>query len=416
MSRRETQGGTYHPYLPDLLASFDIGLSASAANAVSSAERAVVDLGTTQRHLTNTEPLARLILRAEALSSSKIEGLELGAGRLLEYEALEELGVPRRFDGTEAAVLANIKTMQHSAGALAQAGDITLADICEINALLLKNTHMAERGGALRTEQNWTGGNNVNPVGAAYVPPRPDDVPRLMDDLVCFCASSPLPPLAVAAIAHAQLETIHPFVDGNGRTGRALVHVLLARAGIATKVVPPVSLVLATDKARYINHLVAYRTDDADPASPDRQAAMSDWVEYFANACLIACGRAEGFERRMEKMRAGWHDACPARHGSAAFLLIDALVDNPVVSVASAARLVGRSREAARLAVNSLVEKGVLVQNARNRKSGIFAAPKAIDAFTEYERALATPGGDTSAEKPVREVPQRVPVERRRGK
>ena len=117
----------------------------------------------------------------------------------------------------------------------------------------------------------------------------------------------------------------------------------------------------------------------------------------------------------MEGIRIGWHDSCPARRGSAAFLLIDALVDNPVVSVASAARLVGRSQEAARLAVNSLVEKGVLVQNARSRKSGIYAAPKVIDAFAEYERSLATPGGDASAEKPARKAPQRVPAERRRG-
>lgn len=415
MSRRETQSGTYHPYLPDLLTICDIALSAQAANAVSLAERAIVDLGTTQRHLTNAEPLARLILRSEALSSSRIEGLEIGAGKLLEFEALEEMGVSHRLDGTEAAVLANIKAMQHVVEALAQVGSVTLADICEINAMLLKNTHMAGRGGVLRTEQNWIGGNNVNPIGAAYVPPRPADVPRLMEDLVAFCTTSPLPPLAVAAIAHAQLETIHPFVDGNGRTGRALVHILLGQAGIATKVVPPVSLVLATDKARYINHLAAYRTDDADPASPGRQAALSDWVEYFANACLIACERAEGFERRMEGIRIGWHDSCPARRGSAAFLLIDALVDNPVVSVASAARLVGRSQEAARLAVNSLVEKGVLVQNARSRKSGIYAAPKVIDAFAEYERSLATPGGDASAEKPARKAPQRVPAERRRG-
>ena len=94
-------------------------------------------------------------------------------------------------------------------------------------------------------------------------------------------------------------------------------------------------------------------------------------------------------------------------------LLIGKLLGNPVVSVASAARLTGRSQEAARLAIHSLEGAGILVQNAKNRKSGIYVAREVVDAFTEYERALATPGGDTAAAQPARPVPPRVPRERR---
>ena len=112
MSRRETQGGTYYPYLPDRLEGLNLHLGATAASAVSKAEESIRALNHHCSHLTDTEPLARLILRSEALASSRIEGLEMGAGKLLEHEALEELGVHQRLDSTETSVLSNIAAMQ----------------------------------------------------------------------------------------------------------------------------------------------------------------------------------------------------------------------------------------------------------------------------------------------------------------
>ena len=221
--------------------------------------------------------------------------------------------------------------------------------IREVNRRLLEGSALEAHGGRLRDRQNWVGGNRVNPVGAAYVPPRPELVPALMDDLAAFAEGSPLPACAVAAVAHAQLETVHPFADGNGRTGRALVHAVLRRRGVAPSVVPPVSLVLATDRDRYIANLVAYRTDEDDPSSPGLDDAASDWVEYFCSALVEACRRADGFERTLEGVLGAWRERVRPRSGSAADLLLGALVDEPVVSVATAARMVGRSREAARL-------------------------------------------------------------------
>lgn len=258
---------------------------------------------------------------------------------------------------------------------------ITVAGICAINQMLLRNSHLESTGGVLRTKQNWIGGNNVNPIGAAYVPPRPEYVLDLMNNLVDFCNSSPLPPLALAAVAHAQLETIHPFADGNGRTGRALVHVILRRSGLSASVIPPISLVLATDKDRYINNLAAYRTDNASsPTDADCKARWYDWVEYFSNACTLACERAGDFERHMVDLQKDWRSRLAIRKNSAADLLLSRLPGNPVVSVTSASRLTGRSGEAARLAIKSLVNAGILVQNAKNRKSGIYTAQDVLDA------------------------------------
>lgn len=234
-----------------------------------------------------------------------------------------------------------------------------------------------------------------------------------MDDLVSFCNTSLLPPVAKAAVAHAQLETIHPFIDGNGRTGRALIHVVLKQSNLADRVVPPISLILATDKSRYINNLAAFRTDDTATPTQDRRDAIDNWVEYFARACCLACERALAFEAHIASIQATWRERGSFRKNSAADMLIHALANNPVISIASAAQSIGRSNEAVRLAVHALEEAEILVQNAKNRKSGIYVARDILDAFTAYERSLATPGGDTARQQPVRPVPQRVPRERR---
>ena len=140
-----------------------------------------------------------------------------------------------------------------------------------------------------------------------------------MEDLVAFLNETDLPAVATAAIAHAQFETIHPFADGNGRTGRALVHMTLKAAGLARATVPPVSLVLATDRERYISNLSAYLVDD----DAKRNAAVNEWVEYFANATVLACSRAAEFETKLTIIRDGWLARTDFRAGSAGRLLID---------------------------------------------------------------------------------------------
>ena len=111
-TRADSRSGEYHPYVPDLLANLEISLSASTALAISKAETAIRNLDISAQYLVNTEPLARLIMRSEAIASSRIEGLEVPVRKLLEFEELEVLGVSHRLDSTEAAVLANITSMQ----------------------------------------------------------------------------------------------------------------------------------------------------------------------------------------------------------------------------------------------------------------------------------------------------------------
>ena len=119
--------------------------------------------------------------------------------------------------------------------------------------------------GELRTVQNWIGGSDFSPRGALYIPPPPETVPGYMDDLVTFADRSDMPALLQAAIAHAQFESIHPFTDGNGRIGRALINTILRRRGATTRVVVPLASALVARRENYFDALGSYRSGDLAP-------------------------------------------------------------------------------------------------------------------------------------------------------
>lgn len=396
--------GAYQAYVPDLLADCTINLDQDVAAEVAKATARVAELDLRAATLTDTEPLARLLMRSEALSSSKIEGMTVPAKKILEAEALDELGVARRLDSSEAAVLANIAAMRDKIERIRQGDKITVDMLQATNEALLSGSSLEESGGVIRDSQNWIGGSDYSPVGAAYVPAPPEMVTPLFDDLVRFCNESPLPAIAVAAIAHAQFESIHPFADGNGRTGRALVQMVLRARGVATRTVPPVSLALATDKPAYIAALSSFHSDDEGAV----REATQELVSFFAEKVIVSCQLATTFEQRVAHIQQAWRQKVNPRANSAADKLLGVLPGNPVVSIASAARLTGRSHEAARLAVASLVQAGVLKQNSKNRKNNLFTADDVLNEFTALERALGTPGGDTAVVRPARAVPQRA--------
>jgi Fic family protein len=406
-TRKDRASGAFYPYIPDKLSGTEISLSMDAARSCERAAVALSGLDVRSRYVTTAESLSHMLLRSEALSSSRIEGLEMNVRRLLEVEALNELGVSHRANSVEEEVLGNIEAMREAMNIGTRSEVMTLDDVLSMHAALLRHTRLAEYGGALRTTQNWIGGSWYNPLGARYVPPIAERVELLMTDLVSFLETSQLPVVATAAIAHAQLETIHPFVDGNGRTGRALVHAVLRRGGLSTRVVAPISLVLLALKGQYYEALESYRFDSNDESSRTISQTASSWIEFFCHAVQLACERACAYDERMMAVRGRWEAAVHPRLGSATQQLLDALPGNPVISVRSVVRITGKSYPAARAAVRMLEESGILVQTSKNRKSGLYAAREVLDEFTLYERALATSVGDTRMERPVRRVPQR---------
>lgn len=402
----DRMSGQYHPYVPDKLAGTDIRLSVEAAAACEAAVQSMTQLDASAKYISTAESLSRMLLRSEAISSSRIEGLEMSVRRMLEDEALSELGVSRRPSSIEVEVMGNVRAMQEAIEGVSQKDRLSVADIQDVHAALMRGTKLEAYGGSLRDSQNWIGGSWYHPLAASYVPPRPELVMPLMEDLLDFIEHSHLPAMATAAIAHAQFETIHPFADGNGRTGRALVHIVLKRRGLCPHTVAPISLVLGTLRDEYVRRLSAFRYDDQEDGVA-AETSFSQWVVFFCHAAIVACDRSMAFEERISMLRHKWDDRVRPRHNSAAELLLDALPGNPVVSIASVARITGRSYPAARGAVRELEANGVLVQSSKNRKSGLYVAQEVIDEFSLFERALATSSGNTRLERPARPVPQR---------
>jgi Fic family protein len=405
LARRDRLGCEYEAYLPDRLSGRSFRLDGEVAADVADAEAAITRFNAQALSLVNSESVARLLLRAECVASSRIEGLEVGGRRLLRAELARSFGEEPE-DVTAAEVLNNIGAMSFAIDALARGPAVRVEDLLEVHRRLLAGTRMEQHGGRLRSEQNWIGGSDFNPCSAEFVPPPPEEVAALLEDLCAFCNDASLPAVAQAAIAHAQFETIHPFVDGNGRTGRALIHVVLRRRGLAPRVIPPVSLVLATWARDYVAGLTATRYRGA-AGSPAAHQAVNGWVGLFAAACRRSVADAEGYEQRIRSLQTEWRGRLGrVRAGSAAELLIDALPGAPILTVSGATELIRRSGQAVNEAIGRLAEAGVLRQITVGRRNRAFEAGDLIEAFTDLERRLASPGGDTRSAPPTRAVPR----------
>lgn len=407
MTRRDRQGCAYRAYVPDPLMGRDFVLAGGVAADIADAEAAVLRLNSQASSLVSTETIARVLLRTEAVASSKIEGLHANARRVLRVEAARDFGVAGRRDVTAEEVLGNVDAMSEALAAAEGEETITVDTILRIHAALLANTSLQVHRGTVRLEQNWVGGSDYNPCSAVFVPPPPALVLGLLADLAEFCSTDSLPAVAQAAIAHAQFETIHPFIDGNGRAGRALIHLILRRRGIAPHVVPPISLILATLATDYVAGLTAFRYV-GEPESSEAADGLNRWVALFAGCCTRAVSDAMIYEERIREIQWRWRDTVgTVRRNSTLDLLLETLPGTPVITVTGAARMLGRSFKAASGAVDELVRAGVLEQVNVGRRNRAFEAPDVLDAFTDLERRLASPTGDTRVTPPARRVPTR---------
>jgi Fic family protein len=406
MSRRDRQGCEYDAYLPDPLAGWDLALPADLVADLSDAEAAIRRLNTSATSHVSLEGLARFLLRAESVASSKIEGLEAGPRRLLDAEVVLAQGGDAA-DRIAVEVLANVAAMEAAVEIGASTDTIILDDLLGIHWVLMQRSATPGIGGAVRTTQNWIGGSSYNPCSAAFVPPPPETLDALLDDLLAYVNGDDHPALVQAAVAHVQFETIHPFADGNGRTGRALIHVILRRRGLAPRFVPPISLVLATWASDYIGGLTAYR-HVGTPDGPERSKGALAWLRTFAAAAHRSCSDAEADATKIAALDTRWRQRLGrVRAKSAVELLLDLLPGVPVITVDSAARLIGRSEMRTGEAVNRLEAAGVLRQrNVGRQRYRVFEAVDVVDLFTGLERALASPTGDTATTPPARRVPR----------
>lgn len=370
------RGGSYQAFVPDPIASRSFVLDEEVGVTLHQATKLLERLQHAPTRIATLGAVAQNLLRSESVASSRIEGVLISHKRLA--RAAHQGPGKQRVDNRAAEVLGNVEAMKRAIELGAEVRPITVSDLLEIHRRLLRFTEDREIAGVVRTVQNWIGGSDYNPIGATFVPPPPEHVPDLLEDLCRFAERDDLPPIVQAAIAHAQFETIHPFADGNGRTGRALVYAILRRRGEVSSYVPPISLVLVNTPKSYIGGLTAYREGD-----------VNEWCDSFAGAVARAAEEAERLAGAIEALEEKWLErAGKLREDSAARLLIGALPEQPVIDVALAQRLSGRSGEAASGALKRLEEAGI-VRRLNERKWGrLWECDELLDLVEDFEESV----------------------------
>jgi Fic family protein len=200
-----------------------------------------------------------------------------------------------------------------------------------------------------------------------------------MDDLVAFVNRSDLPGVAQAAIAHAQFETIHPFLDGNGRVGRCLIHAVLRRRGLAPRFVPPISVVLAARANQYVAGLVGFR-----------EGRVSEWCASFAGACERASRLSTELAKEIATLETDWYErAGRPRRDSAAARIIAVLPAQPITSAATIRAAIGASHQRALDGLKALAEAGVVRQITEGGYDRQYAADELFALLEAYEDRVA---------------------------
>lgn len=358
---RRTHAGSYRAAVVPLISDATPLLSSDVA---ALAEEAAVEVARFDAELgADIAPFASVLLRSESTSSSMIENLSSGAKAI----ALAELGSTEKRNASE--IVGNVAAMRAA---------VDLADRMDADGILSMHTALVgelhpEIAGRWREEQVWIGGTSFGPHEAVFVPPHHEHVATLIDDLVTFTRRADLPLLAHAALAHAQFETIHPFLDGNGRTGRALIHAMLRGHGLTRNVTVPVSAGLLTDTTGYFDSLTAYRA--GDPSAIVRKLAEASFAATINGRQLVA---------ELRTIRAAWDERVKARAGALAWRLADVLLRQPVVNARLVAAELGIGAQNAQRAISPLVAAGVLTEFTglrRNRMWQATAMLEAVDAF-----------------------------------
>jgi len=365
--------------IPPAIAGEDLRLSGSVAAAGDAALREIVALD--RERGAELGALGAVLLRSESIASSRIERID--ADTAAYARALHG----DRSNAAATAMSTATRTVEALIGSVRAGESLRLSAILDAHRTLMRDDPVEqEYAGQLRDVQNWIGGNDHSPRAALYVPPPPDEVARAMDDLLVFASRSDLPVLAQAAIAHAQFESIHPFTDGNGRIGRALINMVLRRSGATHRVIVPVASALVADRSGYFALLDAYREGDVERL-----------VVAIAEASVIAASESRTTAERITELPGLWRGALgTVRRGSAVERLLEALTDVPALTADEANERIGGALSTTYVAIDRLVDAGVLrplTDRQRDQVWGVVALLDELDDLGMRIAARVSAGG-----------------------
>jgi len=324
--------------------------------------------------LPNPEQFVYMYLRLEAVLSSRIEGTQASLMDLLQFEQ-EWVDRERVDDITQVANhLKLLRTLERRG----RRSPLTVEELEKAHQTLLSGTRGAPSLGKLRTVQNWIGAGG--PIEeASFVPPPPEEVRPAMNDLVTFVNDDRrYPPIVRAGLAHAYFETIHPFVDGNGRIGRYLIHFILWKAGLMERPILYLSHYFRANQSEYYRRLQGTR----------EAGGLEAFCLYLAKGTGEVASEAYERSQRVIKVRTDLERTIQTKLGrrtASGLVVLGAMYGHPIADVRRVCEWTGSSRAAANSLVQEMESAGVLVEltgQARNRR---FALGKYLDLFTVME-------------------------------
>ncbi len=362
--RYQTQPAGHRAFVPaPLPPDPPVRLQGEVQTLLSRADRAIGRLDGSVQTLPNPDLFVFMYVRKEAVLSSQIEGTQSSLQDLLAAES-ELFGVGDRAHDVD-EVVNYVRAMNHGLARLKEL-PVSMRLIREIHERLLEGV----RGGRLtpgefRRTQNWIGPGGCTLAEATFVPPPPDIVPEALGDLERFLhGRSDLPMLVKIGLAHAQFETIHPFLDGNGRVGRLLITFLLTEQAVLHKPVLYLSHYFKRHRAAYYEHLQAIR-DEGD---------WERWLVFFLRGVTEVSAEATETARRILALREEHRTAITSELGRAAgngHKVLETLFDRPIVSVSGVRKVIGTTYAAANTLVARMAALGILVEitgYVRNRR------------------------------------------------
>lgn len=316
-------------------------------------------------------PMSSILLRTESASSSQIEQLSTSAKQL----ALSEIDESQKSNAR--TVIGNVRAME---AALDLSENLTVETILAMHARLM--THqpdMSEEAGKLRNELVWIGGkDDAGPRGSLYIAPQHESVPNALQDLILFINRQDLPVLVQVAVAHAQFESIHPFVDGNGRTGRALAHAMLRNRKITTNTTAPVSAGILKDTKAYFDALTEFRRGDAYPI-----------IEIFIKASIYAAATGEQLVATLAQVITESRTKLSGvRSNSSVFKILPLLIAQPIVNANYLKRILGMNDATAHRALTLLTERGVLKEKTGLSRNRLWQHDQILAELDEYARKI----------------------------
>lgn len=355
---------------PPMIAARSLTLDTSVTADLESAMREITALDAEGSGLA---ALGVLLLRTESVASSKIEAVEASVDDFA--RALHGM----RHNASAVSMAAATSALGTLLRRVSGSGLIDLDAITAAHAVLMRDDPAeAHYAGRLRDVQNWIGGSDHSPRNALYVPPPPDSVTAYMDDLVRFSNRDDMPALAQAALAHAQFESIHPFTDGNGRIGRALINMILRRRGATTRIVVPLASALVARREQYFALLEDYRRGE-----------VRALLTAFAAAARIAAAESRVTGGRLAAVPDEWRDQVGAvRAGSAVAKLLAALPERPILSSEDAEAAVDAPRSSVFAAINRLHDAGVLRPLTDRKRNQIWGAGAVLDELEDLNARI----------------------------